>query len=346
MTSKVSTFSSFVANGHQALQYVSSSPSEIPDVGFSPVRLQTGIQPQPSLLQYGLSARPTSTRTSATYMRPKSFLADRRNNLRKRAFAQADLPSSPKDPPVQRPLARQRVMLSFRVIAYYGLIRNSRPLPSTYGLYDGSLPYGLAWAGIERLPNLLRVSPPSVPPSVPRRTEWLHLAVASPSILAFATSAQARHPHPHTRRRSCGKCNEAAKFALCYGPEESLAPHRQGRLRSSFHPSESPHSDVEYNYAGKQPIPAVPILIGTRYAALWAANRDTECTEKTFLFPERETALGKKQSLKSTSFSFPVSPGKEKLASLCDLCASSEAGGETPFLLQLATHNGRIHIHP
>jgi hypothetical protein len=64
-------------------------------------------------------------------------------------------------------------------------------------------------------------------------------------------------------------------------------------------------------------------------------HRGTEDTEKTLLFPERETALGKKQSLKSASFSFPVSPGKEKQDPLCDLCASSEAGGETPFFHNL-----------
>jgi hypothetical protein len=169
-------------------------------------------------------------------------------------------------------LAPQKVMLSSRIIAYYGLIRNSRPLPSTYELYDGSLPYGLVWAGIERLPNLLRTSLSSVPPSVPRRSEWLPLTVPSPPALAFAKSVLARQPHFHTRRFPCGMCNEAAKFALCYGPEELLALHRQGRLLSSFHLSKSPYSGVEYNYAGKQPIPAAG-LSPARYAALWAANR-------------------------------------------------------------------------
>ena len=33
---------------------------------------------------------------------------------------------------IQRPLARHRVMLSRRVIAYYGLIRDSESLPATY----------------------------------------------------------------------------------------------------------------------------------------------------------------------------------------------------------------------
>ena len=272
VTSNVSAISSFVAKGHQTVHYVSSSLSKIPYGGFSPVRLQTGIQPQPSLLGRGLSARPTFTYDLTAYIGLKSLSQYRAIKLRRRAQAQA-VPYTPfMDNPVQRPLAHQRVMLSPQVIAYYGLIRNSQPLPSIYGLYDGSLPYGLVWAGIERLPNLLRVSLPSVPPSVPRRTRWLHMVVSSPSVVAFAISAQARHPHAHARRFSRGKRNEAARFASCYGPEELLTLHRQGLLLSSFHLGESPHPNVEYNYAGKQPIPATG-LTPARRAALWAASR-------------------------------------------------------------------------
>ena len=275
VTSEVSTISSFVAKGHQAMHYVSSSLSKIPYGGFSPVRLQTGIQPQPSLVRCGLSARPTFTRILTTYMRLKSLTQNRAHRIRRRAKAQAVLPSLSKANPVQRPLALRRVMLSPQVNAYYGLIRNSQPLPSTYGLYDGSLPYGLVWAGIERLPNLLRMSLSSVPPYVPRRARRLQLTVPSPSVLAFATFAQARHPQSHTRRFSRGLCNEAARFASCYGPEELLALHRQGRLLSSFHLVESPQPNVEYNYAGKQPIPATG-LSPARQAALWAANEEHE----------------------------------------------------------------------
>ncbi len=217
MTSNVSTFSGFVANSHQALQHVSSSPSKIPYVGFSPIRLQTGIQPQPSPGRHSLSARPTYTYPAQTYMRLKLLPQKRvspqhyRWFLRCRAKAQSGLHSIlSASNPVQRPLALQRVMLSHQVIAYYGLIRNSRPLPPVYVLYDGSLPYGLVWAGIERLPNLLRMSLPSVPPSVPRRTGRLHATVPSSAVLAFSISAQDRHPQPHARRFSRGKCNEAA----------------------------------------------------------------------------------------------------------------------------------------
>ena len=161
--------------------------------------------------------------------------------------------------------------MSPQVIAYYGLIRNSHPLLPIYALYGRSLPYGLVWAEGERLPNLLRLSLSTVPPSVPRWTEGVPMAVPSSSALAFTFSAQARHPHAHARRFPRRKRNEAAKFTSCYGPVELIALHRQGRLRSSFHRIESPPSDVEYIYAGKQPIPAAG-LSPARHAALWAAN--------------------------------------------------------------------------
>jgi len=86
---------------------------------------------------------------------------------------------------VTNALDRQWVMLSHRIIAYYGLIRNSRPSHRFIYYYDGSSPYDLVWAGSERLPNLL-----------PRWTERLPMAVPSPFVLAFAFFVQARHPQP------------------------------------------------------------------------------------------------------------------------------------------------------
>jgi hypothetical protein len=47
MTYGVATLSGFVANGHQAIHFVSSAPSKIPYGGFSPVRLQTRLTPRP-----------------------------------------------------------------------------------------------------------------------------------------------------------------------------------------------------------------------------------------------------------------------------------------------------------
>ena len=47
VTSDVSALSGNVANGHQTLHFVSSTPSKIPYNGFSPVRLQTRLTPRP-----------------------------------------------------------------------------------------------------------------------------------------------------------------------------------------------------------------------------------------------------------------------------------------------------------
>jgi hypothetical protein len=46
-TSSVSALSGVVANGCQAIHFVSSAPSKIPYGGFSPVRLQTHLTPRP-----------------------------------------------------------------------------------------------------------------------------------------------------------------------------------------------------------------------------------------------------------------------------------------------------------
>jgi hypothetical protein len=218
-------------------QYVSSSPSKIPYSGFSPVRLQTGFQPRPSSNLLSLSARPAFTTTSRIYTRLKSLSPERADCFRPRTYVQSELSPSDGDPPVQRSLAPQRVMLSRRIIAYYYLMRASRLLPPVYGLSSGSLPYGLVWAGNEKVPNLSCSSVPIVPSSVPRRLDdclWLLLhrplwppppsqkiGVRTPTLAGI------------TARGSC--YHEAAKFALCYGPMRLLAPLRPGRLLSSFH---------------------------------------------------------------------------------------------------------------
>jgi len=59
VTSIVSALSGIVANGHQTLHFVSSTPSKIPYGGFSPVRLQTRFTPRPpsSVLHHRLIGR-------------------------------------------------------------------------------------------------------------------------------------------------------------------------------------------------------------------------------------------------------------------------------------------------
>jgi hypothetical protein len=120
-----------------------------------------------------LSVRPTCTQTPWFYTRPKS-VSQKRAFSRRGTFVQAELPFSYMDYPAQRSLAPQRAMLShrviaYRVIAYYGLIRASCPLPPVYVLSSGSLPVGLLRAGDKKVPNLSCLSFPIVPSSVPRR---------------------------------------------------------------------------------------------------------------------------------------------------------------------------------
>src|SRR5512134_3800175 len=110
---------------------VSSSLSKIPYGGFSPVRLQTGIQPRPSSTMLSLSVRRAFTQPPRAYTWLKS-LSPERALFRRGTFVQAELPLSYIDHPVQRSLAPQWVVLSRRVIAYYDLIRASYPLPPVY----------------------------------------------------------------------------------------------------------------------------------------------------------------------------------------------------------------------
>ena len=136
-------------------------------------------------------------------------------------------------------------------------------------------------AEAERLPNLLHVSLSAVPSSVPRRTRWISWTVSSPSALAFTISAQVRHLHVHPRRFSRGLCNEAAKFALCYGPV-SCSPFTGKNLYfRAFTSLSHLNGSVEYHYAAKQSIAGAG-LSPARNAALWAANRGTE--KHFFLF--------------------------------------------------------------
>jgi len=128
VTSDVSVFSDFVAKGHQAMHPGSSSLSKIPYSGFSPVRLQTGCQPRPSptggrLKRQARIPRPPPDLYGATAGgSARSDPTPGRGDPRNRADAQAALLSSAASTPVQRPLARPRVMLSRRVLAYYGLM--------------------------------------------------------------------------------------------------------------------------------------------------------------------------------------------------------------------------------
>ena len=111
---------------------VSSSPSKIPYGGFSPVRLQTGLQPlRPSPAWRGFK------RQTHIHPRPADLYA---------AVRPPPYPCSPcgqyggaysQDVPVQRPFALRPVMLSGQIRRYYGLMCASPGFPPIYVLDDG-----------------------------------------------------------------------------------------------------------------------------------------------------------------------------------------------------------------
>jgi hypothetical protein len=165
-------------------------------------------------------------------------------------------------PSIQRPLARHRVLLSRRVVAYYGLIRASAFLPATYGFAAGSASpkeLGLGWEsrGSPIYSEGLGSRAASLTP-VARR---VRVAVASPPVSAFTRLLKVRRPHWSFRGcRVHFKLRPASWLALLsrtFTFELALAG--------------SPRTSVEYDYVGKQSIPTTGLSPASP-TALWAAG--------------------------------------------------------------------------
>jgi hypothetical protein len=217
---------------------VSSSPSKIPYSGFSPVRLQTGIPPRPSSARSGSSLHP-----APAYTRRK-FLSPKRATSRRGTFVQAALSPSDGTLPSRGPwLASGLYCPAGSMLT----MTSSETLASSGPTYDFAV-----------RSNLSREVPQFTLPICSLRAAF---RTPADRTIAFGCCFITRFGLPHLCRGSASTnprapvpawpCNEAAKFTLWYGPEELLALHRPGRLRSSFRPPESPHEGVEYNYAGK-----------------------------------------------------------------------------------------------
>ena len=130
---------------------VSPSPSKIPYGGFSPVRLQMDRQWRPSTTSRSLSAvhiRPMTPSYTPPQLQLPGIRDPRRDYPFENLSVQCGTTPCNSNTSIQRPLARHRVMLSRRVIAYYGLIRDSESLSATYGFAaEAAAPkeIGLGW---------------------------------------------------------------------------------------------------------------------------------------------------------------------------------------------------------
>ena len=214
VTSKVSAVSSFVANGHQILHHVSCSPSKIPYIGFSPVRLQTDIQPRPSHkgVRFKREDHIHHTPHSLYAAKAESSISYSHKGIHGGDISQTA--SQSRGPwlakglccPLRSSLTTASsapLGASFRLIFFVRQVFALRP---RLGWHRGVPQFNL------------RISL-NVPPLQPRRSERLLTAAPSPFTSAFAHPAGARQTQHHHRRFSGGQFNEATKFTSCYGPK-------------------------------------------------------------------------------------------------------------------------------
>jgi hypothetical protein len=213
---------------------VSCSPSKIPYGGFSPVRLQTGCQIQPSL-------------DTPTYMNPhprSRFGALIRNGT----FIQSELLTSDVGTPVQRPLAPLRVIVSRWIIAYYALIRATRTRLTPYFLRLSNI---LRSSGSLLLSaTLSRRAIPSTPANriaaydcyFTIHRSLRHLCRGS----AFALSCQSVHAE---------LCNEAILGSHYTTARRVASPSPTRTFTTKLSLAESPQTSVSYNYAVNSQLP-------------------------------------------------------------------------------------------
>ena len=174
---------------------------------------------RPSTTSRGLSAVHIRPMTPS-YTPPQFSLPGIRDPRRDYPFeslsVQCGTTPSNSNTSIQRPLARHRVLLSRRVIAYYGLIRATESLPATYGFAaESAAPkeIGLGWEsrGSPIYSAGLGSRAASLTP-VPRRVQ---MTVASSSVLAFTSELRVRRSH--WSFRGCRVHSELTSRS-CYGP--------------------------------------------------------------------------------------------------------------------------------
>jgi len=223
MASDVSALSSCVANGHQVLHSVSSSPSKIPYGGFSPVRLQT------ELASRHLRRR-AHTRRLIGGQRPR----------RSSPMALAGKPPFRAVGGVSVDVLQSRgPWLACGLCCPAG---SSLTMASSEALgpsrrfmnYPAGLCPDVSGRGSRDSP--IYSACPSIRAAFRTPSDRAGLGCGSSAHAAFAISAPARHPNPHASRLARGQCNEAAKFTLCYGPDSCSPSIDEGFYFRAFIP--------------------------------------------------------------------------------------------------------------
>ena len=169
---------------------------------------------------------------------------------------------------IQRPLARRRVMLSRRVIAYYGLIRASEFLLATYEFAArAATPKEIGLRRESRGSPIYSVRLCSRAASLTPVARRVQVTVTSSSVLAFTAQLQVRHSH--WSFRGC-RVHSELYLALMLRPASWLALLSR-TFTFELALARSPGTNVEYDYVGKQPIPTTGLSPASQ-TALWAAE--------------------------------------------------------------------------
>ena len=222
------------------------SPSKIPYGGFSPVRLQTEIHPPPSPPPPGLSAarmppvvalidgyKPSHPSTAA-HQRANRRGSRRTHSKRCSVRQYQAIPSRGPWLPCGLccPAGSLLTTASCAPLALTRPLMNLRSGPPTQGPASG---------GEQEGPQFNRCVCSYVPSPIPRWTGRLHTAVTSPTVVAFANFAMARHPQDHARWFLRESRNEADRIA-CATARTIASPHQQGTFTVELSPGGVPPS--------------------------------------------------------------------------------------------------------
>jgi hypothetical protein len=220
MASLVSALSGLVANGHQVMHSGSSSLSKIPYGGFSPVRLQTGFQPRPSptahtrprLIRGQKSAAPSPTGIPlrGSHRFKAALEKQSRGRFRSRGPWLAN--------GLFCPAGSLLTMASSESLASIRRLMILRPA-DTQNARESQL--------LSACPFFRAIGPTPA--------DRVVVGGSNATRAAFDDLGRSRHPRIRligSRRRR----NEAAPFALCYGPEDCSPCTEKGFYIRAFIP--------------------------------------------------------------------------------------------------------------